>query len=276
MSEHLSAFGDVGQPPGRDPARPGRPPWRARWPARRAAHRGCPAGRRRAAIARPRARLPWPRSSTGGSRSSRSAIDAGTRAAAAPGVGGGPTFLDLAIVPTAALAPPDADDSVIDRVGQWSTWGADRHRLRDRLRELRIAPWADADRRRRHAADGRRPGGARSPGRVDARVARATAGRPGRRDRWRLGRRCAAGRRPCARRRPASTRRRPVRARPRPHPGAARLDPRCRRAAGDGRRPHRRPAGAARDRRHAGRDADRPERRLGGRSAVRAARASST
>ena len=26
----------------------------------------------------------------------------------------------------------------------WSQWGADRHRLRDRLRELRIAPWADA------------------------------------------------------------------------------------------------------------------------------------
>ena len=70
--------------------------------------------------------------------------DAGTRAAASPSVGGGPTPIDLAIVPTAALAPADPDDSVIDRVGQWSTWGADRHRLRDRLRELRVAPWADA------------------------------------------------------------------------------------------------------------------------------------
>ena len=70
--------------------------------------------------------------------------DAGTRAAASPSVGGGPTSIDLAIVPTAALAPADPDDSVIDRVGQWSTWGADRHRLRDRMRELRVAPWADA------------------------------------------------------------------------------------------------------------------------------------
>lgn len=71
-------------------------------------------------------------------------FDAGTRAGASPGIGGGPPVVDLAVVPTAALAPSDPDDSVIDRVGLWSTWGADRHRLRDRLRELRIAPWADA------------------------------------------------------------------------------------------------------------------------------------
>jgi len=71
-------------------------------------------------------------------------FDAGTRAGALPGVGGGPPSVDLAVVPTAALAPADPDDSVVDRVGRWSTWGADRHRLRDRLRELRIAPWADA------------------------------------------------------------------------------------------------------------------------------------
>ncbi len=71
-------------------------------------------------------------------------FDAGTRAAAGPGVAGGAPVLDLAVVPTAALAPADPDDAVVDRVGLWSTWGADRHRLRDRLRELRIAPWADA------------------------------------------------------------------------------------------------------------------------------------
>jgi hypothetical protein len=52
--------------------------------------------------------------------------------------------VDLAVVPTACLAPGDPDDAVVDRVGAWSTWGADRHRLRDRLRELRISPWADA------------------------------------------------------------------------------------------------------------------------------------
>ena len=71
-------------------------------------------------------------------------FDAGTRAAAAPGVAGGTPTLDLAVVPTGGLAPADPDDSVVDRVGLWSTWGADRHRLRDRLRELRIAPWAEA------------------------------------------------------------------------------------------------------------------------------------
>jgi hypothetical protein len=71
-------------------------------------------------------------------------FDGGTRAAAAPGVAGGPPMRDLALVPTACLTPIDPDDSVIDRVGQWSTWGADRHRLRDRLRELRVSPWADA------------------------------------------------------------------------------------------------------------------------------------
>jgi hypothetical protein len=71
-------------------------------------------------------------------------FDAGTRASAAPSVGGVTPVLDLAVVPTAALAPADPDDSVVDRVGRWSTWGVDRHRLRDRLRELRIAPWADS------------------------------------------------------------------------------------------------------------------------------------
>jgi hypothetical protein len=70
--------------------------------------------------------------------------DAGSRIAAWPAAGNGPSGVDIAIVPAASLAPSDPDESVIDRVGRWSTWGADRHRLRDRMRELRIAPWADA------------------------------------------------------------------------------------------------------------------------------------
>jgi hypothetical protein len=70
--------------------------------------------------------------------------DGGTRVAASPTVGGGASSVDIAVVPFAGLAPADPDDAVVDRVGMWSTWGADRHRLRDRLRELRIAPWADA------------------------------------------------------------------------------------------------------------------------------------
>jgi hypothetical protein len=71
-------------------------------------------------------------------------FDAGSRIGAWPSAGSGTAGLDVAVVPTAALAPADPDDSVVDRVGTWSTWGADRHRLRDRLRELRIAPWSDA------------------------------------------------------------------------------------------------------------------------------------
>jgi hypothetical protein len=67
-------------------------------------------------------------------------FDGGTRAGACSGVAG----IDLAIVPSAGLAPADPDDEAVDRVATWSTWTTDRHRLRDRMRELRIAPWADA------------------------------------------------------------------------------------------------------------------------------------
>ena len=70
--------------------------------------------------------------------------DAGSRIAAWPAAGNGTSGSDVAVVPAAALAPAEPDDAVVERVGRWSTWGADRHRLRDRLRELRIAPWADA------------------------------------------------------------------------------------------------------------------------------------
>ncbi len=70
-------------------------------------------------------------------------FDAGTRVSAIPAAGGGPVVVDVAVVPAAALVHPEPDDGVVDRVGAWSTWGADRHRLRDRLRELRISPWSD-------------------------------------------------------------------------------------------------------------------------------------
>ncbi len=70
--------------------------------------------------------------------------DAGSRAGAWPAVGNGGSGVDLAVVSNAALVPDDPDDTFLDRVGSWSTLGADRHRLRDRLHELRIAPWADA------------------------------------------------------------------------------------------------------------------------------------
>ena len=166
-------------------------------------------------------------------------FDAGTRAAGAPGIAGGVPTLDMAVVPTAALAPSEPDDSVIDRVGLWSTWGADRHRLRDRMRELRIAPWADA------TGDGAtlRMAAARAAlgrlaewtpewaDRPAADLVVATGGA------WAVARR--ADRRARPRRRAAPAGCRPVRPGPRSAPGAARIHPGSRRAPGDDLRPGR-------------------------------------
>jgi hypothetical protein len=143
MAEHLGSFGDVGRRPGEVVLGP-------------AAQRDAPGG----PLAELLIEIALPRDDArralgAGAVSVAEVLDrrievveigfdAGTRAAATPAVGGGVPVLDLAVVPTAALAPAEPDDSDIDRVGLWSTWGADRHRLRDRLRELRISPWADA------------------------------------------------------------------------------------------------------------------------------------
>lgn len=67
-------------------------------------------------------------------------LDGGFRAVAGPGGLEG----SAASVPSAALVPPDLDDGVVDGVLAWSTVPFDRHRMRDRLRELRIAPWVEA------------------------------------------------------------------------------------------------------------------------------------
>ena len=70
--------------------------------------------------------------------------DAAARAVAVPGSGGEPSTVRLGVVPAAAVAPDEPDDAVVDGVIAWSTMPADRHRIRDRMRELRIAPWSDA------------------------------------------------------------------------------------------------------------------------------------
>ena len=70
--------------------------------------------------------------------------DASIRAVAAPSAGGVEANADVAVVARAAVAPEEPDDVVVDGVLHWSTTMSDRHRLRDRMRELRIAPWADA------------------------------------------------------------------------------------------------------------------------------------
>jgi hypothetical protein len=69
--------------------------------------------------------------------------DAAARAVAVPGQGGQASTVRLAVVPAAAVAPDEPDDAVVDGVIAWSTMPADRHRIRDRMRELRIAPWSD-------------------------------------------------------------------------------------------------------------------------------------
>ena len=68
--------------------------------------------------------------------------DGGLRATAAPAVGGADAESQVSIVADAALVPPDPDDLTVDRVLAWSTISIDRHRLRDRLRELRLWPWS--------------------------------------------------------------------------------------------------------------------------------------
>ncbi|HTC85190.1 MAG TPA: hypothetical protein VK656_00695 [Candidatus Acidoferrum sp.] len=50
-----------------------------------------------------------------------------------------------ALVPTAGLVPEILDDDYVDEVMAWSTIPFDRIRLRDRLSELRRAPWGDPD-----------------------------------------------------------------------------------------------------------------------------------
>jgi hypothetical protein len=69
-------------------------------------------------------------------------FDGGLRATAAPGIGGDEAQATVSIVAEAALLPPDPDDATVDRVMSWMTIPIDRHRLRDRLRELRLWPWS--------------------------------------------------------------------------------------------------------------------------------------
>lgn len=69
-------------------------------------------------------------------------FDGGLRATASPGIGGEESQAIVSIAADAALLPPDPDDATVDRVLAWMTTPIDRHRLRDRLRELRLWPWS--------------------------------------------------------------------------------------------------------------------------------------
>jgi len=71
-------------------------------------------------------------------------LDGGLRAMATPGVADqGPTVVAVRTA-QAALVPVDVDDAAVDAVLAWTTGSLDRHRMGDRLLDLRAQPWADA------------------------------------------------------------------------------------------------------------------------------------
>jgi hypothetical protein len=72
-------------------------------------------------------------------------FDAGLRCVArSTGDGSGTDGSAAGIVAGAALVPPELDDGLLDGIIDWSTVPRDRHRLRDRLLDLRRDPWGDA------------------------------------------------------------------------------------------------------------------------------------
>jgi hypothetical protein len=149
MSEALDVFGDVGARPGEVVLAP------AALPATRSADPDAddPLGDLLLELALP---VDDPRRALGtGTRTLAELLDrrveaimlghdAAARAVAVPGQGGQASTVRLAVVPAAAVAPDEPDDAVVDGIMAWSTMPADRHRIRDRMRELRIAPWSDA------------------------------------------------------------------------------------------------------------------------------------
>jgi hypothetical protein len=71
-------------------------------------------------------------------------LDGGLRAMATPGVADqGPVAVAVRTA-RAALVPVEIDDAAVDAVLAWTTGSLDRHRMGDRLLDLRGQPWADA------------------------------------------------------------------------------------------------------------------------------------
>jgi hypothetical protein len=72
-------------------------------------------------------------------------FDAGLRCVAwpDPAAEGGAGAI-AAIVPGAGLVPEEPSDALVDGILAWSVVAIDRHRIHDRLRELRLTPWSDA------------------------------------------------------------------------------------------------------------------------------------
>jgi hypothetical protein len=71
-------------------------------------------------------------------------MGASLRALATPMAGDAPGRVEEAVVAAAGIDAGDPDDDEVDRALSWSTVAIDRHRLRDRLSELRLTPWGEA------------------------------------------------------------------------------------------------------------------------------------
>lgn len=71
-------------------------------------------------------------------------FDGGVRAMATPGVADQAPGLVAVRSGAGALVPSVPDDDATDAVLGWSIGSLDRHRMGDRLRELRMHPWGDA------------------------------------------------------------------------------------------------------------------------------------
>lgn len=70
-------------------------------------------------------------------------LDGGLRTMASPGVADqGPIAVSVRTA-QAGLVPMDVDDATVDAVLAWTTGSLDRHRMGDRLLDLRAQPWAD-------------------------------------------------------------------------------------------------------------------------------------
>ena len=69
-------------------------------------------------------------------------LDGGLRAMASPGVADqGPAAVSVRTAQAALV--PEVDDAGVDEVLAWTTGSLDRHRMGDRLMDLRLQPWAD-------------------------------------------------------------------------------------------------------------------------------------
>ncbi len=71
-------------------------------------------------------------------------FDGGARVLAEPGAAGaGPTSESI-VTAEGALVPVEPHDGTVDGVLAWTSGSLDRHRMSDRLRDLRGRPWVDA------------------------------------------------------------------------------------------------------------------------------------